>query len=330
MSNREKEYNNPFSATVKGIMDLFKQRESVGKLGDEENLKGKKVLITGASSGLGLAAAKELARRGAVVIMAVRSGIPVKGDEVKSASGNSNVHMFFLNLTDFDSIRELVKQVKSRFGSIDILICNAAVVSAKARKTKHGLEEMFSVNYLAKFVLINLVLKEKLFNTDGLTVPRIIFVSSESHRNPKVFEWDTFGVFQVYGMGKSIERYGYYKLLMTTFAYELSRRLNPGNKTAFSIFAHCPGPVNSNIARETPGIFQPMLKLIFRIFFRSPEAACETVVYQAVSRQLEGMKWNYMFLMSRKPVDEKASDPENGRQLWEKTEELLRGKGIAF
>ncbi len=330
MSGSENKYNNPFSATLKGISDLFRKRERIGRLGSEEKLVGKKVLITGSSSGLGLATAGELARLGAVVIMAVRSGIPEKGEEVKAVSDNPDVHMLPLDLADFDSVRELVKNVKNRFGSIDILICNAGMVPGKARLTKHGLEEMFSVNYLAKFVLVNLALKENLFNTGGETNPRIIFVSSESHRNPEAFEWDTFGVYRKYGMGKSVERYGYYKLLLTTFAYELSRRLNRGNETGFSVFAHCPGPVNSNIAREASGILQPLVKLIFGIFFRSPEVACETPVYQAASGQPEGLKWDYLFMMSRVPVDEKASDPENGRMLWEKTERLLREKGIAF
>ncbi len=330
MSDSKNKYNNPFSATIKGIKDLFKKRERIGKLGSDECLDGKRVLITGSSSGLGLAAAKALAKLGAEVIMAVRSGIPGKGEEVKAASGNPDVHMLFVDLSDFETIEKLVKKVKGTFGTIDILICNAAIVSRKARLTKCGLEEMFSVNYLAKFILVNLALKEKLFRTDDGAVPRIIFVSSESHRNPEAFEWETFGEFREYGMGKAVERYGYYKLLLTTFARELSRRLNPGERINFSVFAHCPGPVNSNIAREAPKIFRPLMKVVFGIFFRSPETACEPLVFQAAAKQLEGLKWDYMFLMSRQWIDEKAADPENGKRLWEKTERLLAEKGISF
>jgi len=319
----QKKYNNPFSATVNGIRDLFKKKERVGELRPDERLDGKKVLITGASSGLGLATAKELARLGAEVIMAVRSGIPEKGEEVRKASGSDKVKMLPVDLSDFDSIRDLVMEIKTTVGKIDILICNAAVVSKKARKTRHGFEEMFTVNYLAKFYLINLFLKEKLLNRSSGNLPRIIFVSSESHRNPENFEWDTFGIFKDYGIGKSVERYGYYKLLMTTFARELSRRLNPDTHLRYSVFALCPGPVNSNIAREAPAVFQPLLKLTFRLFFRSPEQACEPVVYLAASKDVEGKPNDYLFLMSRKPVDEKADDPENGKRLWKLTEDLL-------
>ncbi len=328
MSKKQKKYDNPFAATYKGISDLFKKQERVGVLSLDDRLDGKRILITGSSSGLGLATATQLAKLGAEVIMAVRSGIPEKGEEVKKKSGSEKIHMLHVDLSDFDSIKELIDEVKTTFGKIDILICNAAIVSKKARKTKHGLEEMFSVNYLAKFVLVNLLLKEDCFNKEDDDLPRIIFVSSESHRNPDGFEWDTFGEFKDYGMGKSVERYGYYKLLMTTFAQELSRRLNPNQQPKYSVFALCPGPVNSNIAREAPAIFQPLLKIVFGIFFRSPEKASEPVVYLTASKDVEGKATDYLFLMSRKDVDEKAISVENGTKLWHMSEDLLQKTGI--
>ncbi|RLD27102.1 MAG: hypothetical protein DRI54_01605, partial [Bacteroidetes bacterium] len=101
-------------------------------------------------------------------------------------------------------------------------------------------------------------------------------------------------------------------------------RLNNGQQTNYSSFALCPGPVNSNIAREAPALFQPLLKVIFKIFFRSPEKASEPVVYLAASKDVEGKTDDYLFLMSRKEVDSKASDQQNGERLWQMTEELLK------
>ena len=84
----------------------------------------------------------------------------------------------------------------------------------------------------------------------------------------------------------------------------------------------CPGPVNSNIAREIPALFKPLLKMVFNIFFRSPEKASDPVIFQACSRDQEGRTNDYLFLMNRKEMDPKSTDPENGRRLWELSEKL--------
>jgi hypothetical protein len=117
---------------------------------------------------------------------------------------------------------------------------------------------------------------------------------------------------------------------MTTFSQELSRRLNPNQHPEYSVFAMCPGPVNSNIAREAPAAFQPLLKLVFKLFFRSPEEASEPVIYLTASKDVEGKETDYLFLMSRKDVDEKAADPDNGSKLWKMTDELLKKHEISI
>ena len=130
-------------------------------------------------------------------------------------------------------------------------------------------------------------------------------------------------------MNKTVQLYGYYKLLLTTFINELSRRLNAGD-VKISAFSLCPGPVNSNIAREAPWIFKPLLKLIFYIFFRSPSKAARPVVYLAASGDLEGKALDYLFIFERKDMDEKTQDPENGRKLWELTEKFLADLNVKF
>ena len=86
---QQQRYQNPFKATFNGIIDMFKTKERVGELLDSDRLDGKTVMITGASSGWGRATAKEMARRGARVVMACRSGVPEKGDEVmRSCKGD--------------------------------------------------------------------------------------------------------------------------------------------------------------------------------------------------------------------------------------------------
>ena len=324
------QYSNPLQATVKGIIDLFRKQKNVVSLSDDERLYGKNILITGASSGLGFEAAVQLAGRGARVFMACRSGIPDKGEHVKRLSGSNKVEMLPVDLSDMRSIRKLVGHLANASVQLDILICNAAVVPSKSRKTQQGLEEMFVVNYLAKYLFVRLLIEHRLFRNENKIIPRIIFVSSESHRNPKAFEWEDFGKFREYSMGRTVELYGYYKLLMTTFANELSRRLNRTSETTYSVFALCPGPVNSNIAREAPAVFKPILKLVFSIFFRSPKKAVGPVIFFSCSPEIEGKPIDYLFLMSRKEMDPKATSEKNGKTLWELSEKLLSEYGYIF
>ena len=330
MAEEKGRYSNAFTATLAGIADLFRKQKNVVVLNDDDLVTGKNVLITGASSGLGFEAAVQLARRGANVYMACRSGIPDKGHLVTKLTGNASVVMLPVDLSDIESVRQLVSHIKEKGVKIDVLIENAAVVPARSRKTKQGLEEMFVVNYLSKFLLTRWLLDHGLFNTADGNVSRIIFVSSESHRNPKAFDWDGFGKYREYSMGKTVELYGYYKLLMTTYANELSRRLNPQGQLNYSVFALCPGPVNSNIARESPAIFKPLLKIVFGIFFRSPKVAVQPVVYFAASSDVKDKTIDYLFLMSRKEMDAKATDVVNGKKVWRLSEELLKQHGVVF
>ena len=338
--HKQHKYNNPVTATLTGIMDLFRKQIPVGELKSTDRLDGKTVLVDGSSSGLGFAIAVDVAKRGAKVIMACRSGIPEKGEMVKRLSGNNDIHMLQVDFSDITSIQHLVSSIRQQFDPIDVLICNAGIVPKKSRKTPQGLEEMFMVNYLSKFIFVKLLLASHCLTQSAVgsqqsavisgvpvassqqPVARIIFVASESHRNPEKFDWDAFGTYKDYSIGKSIELYGYYKLLLTTFAVELSRRLNP-DKTNISVFAMCPGPVNSNIAREAPKLFQPLLKGVFSIFFRAPAKAAVPVIYLAASADVEGKSFDYLFLMSRKEVSELAADPENGKRLWALSEEMV-------
>lgn len=322
------DYANPITAIWKGISDQFKKQERVGALKESERLDGRRVLITGANSGLGFATAVQLAERGAEVIMAGRSGIPEKGEEIKKRSGSTKVSMQKVELSDLDSIQALIDRLQVEGKQLDIVIFNAAVVPRKSRQTPQGLEEMFVVNYLAKYLLARLLLQAKLINMNGSKRARFIFVSSESHRNPKDFEWEQFGQYQSYGMDKTVALYGYYKLLLTTFATELSRRLSNKKGKQPGVYILCPGPVNSNIAKEAPTFFKPLISLIFGLFFKAPDKAAEPVLYFACAKEMEDVNLDYFFLMARKPMDLKTQDIKNGEKLWMLSEKLLKEKGL--
>ena len=321
MSSKGK-YDSPFKATLKGITDLYGKKADSVDLPDNIDLTGKTVLITGSSAGLGFAAAKRIAQAGANLIMATRSGIPEKGDEIKKATGNRNVSMYHVDLLDFDSINVLFEHLEKDGIKVDILISNAAMVPLKSRQTPQGLEEMFMVNYLAPFYLINQLISREIVKPE---TSRIIIVSSESHRNAKDFEWEKFGRYEDYGINETVSRYGYYKLFLTTFANELSRRLDR-EKKPIPVRILCPGPVNSNIAREAPGWMQPVLKGVFSLFFKSPEKASDPILYFASENNASKLI-DYLFLMQLKTMDDKATDEANGEKLWELSERLIKELG---
>jgi len=151
-----------------GIREIFRKQKPDCFLDPDDRLDGKTVLIDGASSGLGFAVAVEVARRGARVIMACRSGIPAKGEEVKNLTGNSDIHMLHVDFSDQKSIQHLASSIQHQFAPLDIYICNAAVVPLESRKTAQGLEEMFMVNYLSKFLFINLLLDKGCFGQSAV------------------------------------------------------------------------------------------------------------------------------------------------------------------
>lgn len=321
MSNQAK-YDNPFKATFNGILDLFKKQIPIGKLLDEERLDGKTCLVTGANSGLGYAVTVQFAQRGAHVIMACRSGIPSAGEQAKKESGSTKIEMMSVDLSDLVSIDQLVEQLRNRGISIDICVFNAAVVPSGSFITKSGFDQMFLVNYLATFKLANLLIDQSIIKKNAVSAPRIIFVSSESHRTQQNIDFEHLGIYEEYTMGKVIALYGYYKLLLTTFATELQRRVNQ-NGVNISVFTLCPGPVNSNIAKAAPKVFMPLLKIIFKLFFKDPKDAAEPVLYLACAKSLQNKASIYLHLMQEKKVDPKASDPDNGKKLWEASERLL-------
>lgn len=327
---KQGKYNSPAIAILTGIKDLLKKKDRAGEIREKDRLDNKNILITGASSGLGYAVAVQLAKKGANLYMACRSGIPEKGEKIKKITGSDFIWMLPVDLSDLNSIQSLVNRIVEENVQFDMVICNAAIVPKESRKTKQGLEEMFVVNYLAKYTLIRLLLKQGCIRFNRSKQPRFIFVSSESHRNPAEFDWTGFGQYQSYDMGKTVELYGYYKLLLTTFAYELSRKMNSTHKPDLLVFALCPGPVNTRIAREAPVLLQPILRLIFAIFFKSPDKAAEPVVYLATSRDVRNKSFDYLHMMKRKEIDWKASDVENGKRLWDRSEDLLKEYQIEF
>ncbi len=385
-------FDNPVVATMTGILDLFRKQKLSDRLSDRDRIDGKTCIVTGANSGLGFAVAVDLAKRGGNVIMACRRQIPEAGEKVRKASGSERVRMVHLDLGEIKSIHTFCNTLKEEGVRCDLLILNAGVATPKARKTSAGLDEIFQVNYLSNFILLQLMLQNGTLpnqscngsngpdstlayhssngadgsngtlsqqSSDGAigsddtlshnftndsagsdgtprdrasngterqagSVPRVVFISSDSHQGASAIDHDEFGKYFEYGIKKGMNNYSYYKLVLNTMVVEFSRRINI-NGTDVSMNVICPGPVNTNIIRSAPWIVRVILRAIFSITFQSPEKAARAVVYMAVSPDYEGETGQYLHMFNEKKMDEKVYDPAEGKKLWEHSAEVWRG-----
>lgn len=319
-------FDNPVVAAMAGLKDFFSKQELYDRLTDNDRFEGKTCLVTGANSGLGYALAVEIARRGGKVIMACRRQIPESGEKVKVKSGSDNIEMRFLDLSKISSIHDFCEGLKSDGVHLDVTILNAGVALPKARKTESGLEEMFLVNYLSNVILTNLLITSGVIDVSGRqksSIPRVIFISSDSHQGSSLIDYEEFGKYFDYGTSKGISNYSYFKLILNTYATELSRRVNKDGHFA-GIHVICPGPVHSNIVKEAPLLLRITLKSIFSVIFKSPKKAAKPVVYMAVSSDYEGKTNEYLHMFRYKKMDPKVYIPEEGAKLWDRSIELWK------
>jgi len=319
-------HDDPVRATLSGLLDLLRHRDALPPMAEHERLDGKTALVTGANSGLGRAVAVDLARRGAHVLMACRSGHPEAGEEVARAAGSDRVEMLRVDLADLRSVEALADALRDRGRPVDIAVFNAGVMPARSQRTPQGFEVMFAVHFLSSFVLVRRMLADGVVrpSPEPGTRPRIVFVSSQSHQTASPIDFERFGAFTDYGLRDGMAEYGRSKLHLTTFATELSRRLvTPEGEVQVGVHALCPGPVASNIARSAPAWLAPALRMMMRRLFLSPERAAQPVVLLAAGSAMEGRTGVYLHMLRESAASALARDPESGRRLWAEAEALL-------
>ncbi len=329
-------HNNPISATLKGIIDVFRPGGGrFGRLGPEERIDGKVCLVTGANSGLGKAIAAGLAARGGRVIMACRTMNEGAREEIVRRSGNPAVSMRHIDLGDLTVVEGFCDSLAAEGVVLDRVVLNAGMVAGRSRPTVQGFEQVVGVTYVGNFALVNGLLGRGVLPgapgdaaASDHAPPRLVIVSSEAHRWPRGIDLSRLERRTEYRLSGALTQYAYSKFYLTAFFAELVRRLGPATAPKVGVHALCPGAVNTRIAREAPSWTQPLVRLVFSLFFRSPVQAAEPALYLSCARTLERVSGVYLHVMTRKSIDPRAEAPSFGGMLWERTTTLIaRGGG---
>jgi NAD(P)-dependent dehydrogenase (short-subunit alcohol dehydrogenase family) len=283
---------------------------------DLPDQSGRTIVITGANSGIGLGAARELGRAGARIVLAVRD--EARGREAAgSIDGTTEVRR--LDLADLASVRAFADDWD---GEIDVLINNAGVMAVPEKRTTDGFEMQIGTNHLGHFALANLLLPR--------IRDRVVVVASGAHRMGKIrlddLNWEQGGY-------QRWRAYGQSKLANLLFMSELQRRLSEAGSDLRAVAAH-PGWAATNLQNRTENVVQNTLMAIGnKVIAQSDEMGALPTLY-AATQDIPGDSYvgpdgfqeqrGHPKLVGRSDA---ARDMETARRLWERSEELT---GVSF
>ncbi|HCF87120.1 MAG TPA: short-chain dehydrogenase [Ktedonobacter sp.] len=279
----------------------------------ENHLEGKICFVTGSTSGIGKVTARELADRGATVVLVSRNR--AKGEaiqaEIKQATGNQHVDLLVADLSLLEDVRRLATEFQQTYPHLHLLVNNAGCAYPRRTLTSEGLEATLAVNYLAPFLLTELLL-----DTLKASAPaRIVNVSSAQHTNASI-EFDNLQSEKKYA---NLRSYNQAKLALLLWTYELARRLEG---TGVTVNALHPGITATNFPSGMTGAAAWVMRLS-KPFLLTPEKGAQTTLYLATSPEVEGVTGKY-FVKSQETKSSNGSyDQTVGSRLWEVTEQLV-------
>jgi NAD(P)-dependent dehydrogenase (short-subunit alcohol dehydrogenase family) len=281
------------------------------------NMPGKICMVTGANSGVGKATALGLAQMGATVVMVCRNR--AKGEaaqnEIKEISKNNAVDLLIADLSSQESIQQLAKNFQQRYTHLHVLLHNAGVFMMHRTETVDGIEMTFAVNYLAPFLLTDLLL-----DTLKASAPaRIIIVSSDSQASGSINLDDLQGK-KHYRFARV---YAQSKLAVVMYTYELAQRLEGTGITVNCL--HPGGFVATNLGQEgMPPFLRKVGQVVLSLLGTSPEEGAKTSLYLASSPKVENITGRYFVKCVPKRSAEASYDKSLQRQVWEEGTKLIQ------
>ncbi len=276
-------------------------------------MENKLVLITGANSGIGFETAKELAIKGYNLILIIRSKDKAESTvkKLQLISPKTKVDTFLADLGNLDSIKNVAKDISTKYAVIDCIICNAGFGPDKVEFHSTGLEQSFVTNHLGHFILVNTLIPNVEAAIDG----RVINVASSAYKLGKV---ERMFIKNNTNMN-ALQAYGDSKLANVLFTKALSKQLK--NTVTFSLH---PGVVKSGFGANYTGVFK-LLSYIMKPFMISPTEGAQTSIYLATEALDKLKAFTGGYFEKSKPVKinfVEVSD-EKAEWLWKKSLEEL-------
>jgi NAD(P)-dependent dehydrogenase (short-subunit alcohol dehydrogenase family) len=283
----------------------------------EETVKGKVVLVTGATFGIGQATALQIARMGATVIVAGRNEAKSQAvvHSLRQETGNPNVDYLLADLSSISQTTALAQEFQARYDRLDVLINNVGVFLWRRHETVDGLEHTFALNHLVGYFLLTRLLLDRL---RASAPSRIVSVSSDAHFGGKIHFDDLQGQRRFSGW----KAYSQSKLANVLFTYALARRLEGSGVTANTLH---PGVVASGfpVPDNTPDVLARGFLKLYGLVARSPSEGAETSVYLATAPEVEGVTGRYFAEKQPKESAEISYDQAIQERLWRVSEQLL-------
>lgn len=294
---------------------------------DMPSQDGRVAVVTGANSGIGLVAARELARAGATVVLACRAPAraSVAAESILTAVPGAAIDVWQLDLADLGSVRDFAAGLGETHPQVDLLLNNAGVMALPRGTTADGFERQFGTNHLGHFALTGLLLERLL----AAPAPRVVTVSSLMHRSGRMHFDDLQGE-RSYGRWSA---YGQSKLANLLFMYELQRRSDAAGTPLRSLAAH-PGYSATNLQSHTGSAIETtVMRILNRTIAQRDDMGALPSLY-ALTMELPGGTYvgpggiaegrGHPKVVSASGA---ARDPEDARRLWEASEELT---GVAY
>jgi NAD(P)-dependent dehydrogenase (short-subunit alcohol dehydrogenase family) len=269
-------------------------------------MNGKQVLITGATNGIGLVAARALAARGANVAIVGRSAQRTQhaAASIRAAGGGAVVDTFLADLASQDSVRRLASAVLDRYARLDVLINNAGAMYQARQLSADGIELTWALNHLAPFLLTRLLLDRLKTSAPA----RIITTASGAHHGAQIPFDDLRGDRSYAGF----RRYGATKLANILFTRELARRLEKSGVTANAFH---PGLVATGFNHNN-GLLMSLAMTLMGAFALSAEEGAKTLVWLAASPEVADVTGAYFFKQQQETPSAAAQDAAAGERLW--------------